>query len=316
MLLHTNNKVFNELVTATANDIGLADFQVEKDYFVSLFLKELSKHKDILIVFKGGTSLSKCYDVIDRFSEDIDLALQFPNAKAGQGLRKRLKQTIKQTIDSLGMTFLNETKVQSDRDFNRYEIGYAKNFPTDLEMVPHIVIETIVVYQPYPCLKLKVGNYISKYLMKEERHDLIQEYQIEPFDIMTQTIERTFIDKLFALCDYHLGKDYNRHSRHLYDIHMIWTSSKMDLNLVKKIIPDVIKDRQLLGISNYSCQPGKTPNKILEEIIDSNAYQRDYGGVTTKFIYKQVDYMESLKSLTEIVDQRVLPDTIPNYSHV
>jgi len=316
MLLHTNIKVFNELVTATANDIGLADFQVEKDYFVSLFLKELSKHKDILIVFKGGTSLSKCYDVIDRFSEDIDLALQFPYAKAGQGLRKRLKQTIKQTIDSLGMTFLNETKVQSDRDFNSYEIGYAKKFSADLAMVPHIVIETIVVYQPYPCLKLKVGNYISKYLMKEKRHDLIQEYQIEPFEIMTQTIERTFIDKLFALCDYHLGKDYNRHSRHLYDIHMIWTSSKMDLNLVKKIIPDVIKDRQLLGISNFSCQPGKNPTKILEEIIDSNAYQRDYGGVTTKFIYKQVDYMECIKSLTEIVNQCALPETIPNYSHM
>jgi len=316
MLLHTNEKVFNELITATANDIGLADFQVEKDYFVSLFLKELSKHEGIPIVFKGGTSLSKCYDVIDRFSEDIDLALQFPNAKAGQGLRKRLKQTIKQTIDSLGMTFLNEAGVQSDRDFNRYEIGYAKNLSTDLAMVPHIIIETIVVYQPYPCLKLKVGNYITKYLMKEERQDLMTEYQIEPFEMVTQTIERTFIDKLFALCDYHLGKDYNRHSRHLYDIHMIWTSRKLDLSLVNRIVHDVIKDRQLLGVSNYSCQPGKNPNQILAEIINTNAYLKDYSSVTTKFVYIQVGYNDCLVSLAEIIGQHVLPEIVPNWSSV
>jgi len=313
MFLHTDKKVFNELVTATANDIGLANFQVEKDYYVSLFLKELSKHNEVSIVFKGGTSLSKCYDVIHRFSEDIDLAIQFPNIKAGDGLRKRLKQAIKQTIGSLGMTFLNETKVQSDLDFNIYEVEYEKAFPNTSPMIQHILVETIVVYQPYPCENLKVGNYITKYLTKEGREDLIKKYQLESFEMITQTIERTFIDKLFALCDYHLERIYDRHSRHLYDIHRIWVSKKLNMDLMREKIPYIIRDRQLFGIANFSCQPGAKPNQILEEIIASNAYKQDYDSVTTLFIYKPVDYLECIQSLREIIGLKVLPNIIPKH---
>ena len=68
MLLHKDKDAFQELVIATASDLGLENFQVEKDYYVSLFLEELAKREsNISIVFKGGTSLSKCYSIIDRF---------------------------------------------------------------------------------------------------------------------------------------------------------------------------------------------------------------------------------------------------------
>ena len=88
MHLHTNKENFKEVIIATAHSSpGLQNHQIEKDYYVSLFLKELSKLENkIEIVFKGGTSLSKCYDVINRFSEDIDLTIKFPGAKAGRGV--------------------------------------------------------------------------------------------------------------------------------------------------------------------------------------------------------------------------------------
>jgi hypothetical protein len=160
MHLHTNEKDFRELIIAAASHtIGLQNHQVEKDYYVSLFLKELSKLKNnVEIIFKGGTSLSKCYDVIDRFSEDIDLTIRFPNTKAGRGLRKRLKENIIATIDQLGMTFLNPDEVESDRDFNHYEIEFERLFKSTPEMIPHIRIETIAVYRPYPCVKKPVSN--------------------------------------------------------------------------------------------------------------------------------------------------------------
>ena len=47
---------------------------IEKDYYVTLVLRELAKQVPNLL-FKGGTSLSKCYKIIDRFSEDIDITL-------------------------------------------------------------------------------------------------------------------------------------------------------------------------------------------------------------------------------------------------
>jgi hypothetical protein len=218
MHLHTNKKDFKELIVATAsNTPGLQNHQVEKDYYVSLFLKELSKiENNVEIVFKGGTALSKCYNVIDRFSEDIDLTIKFPHAKTGRGLRKRLKENIIATINQLNMKFLNSDEVQSDRDFNHYEVEFDRLFESTPEMIPHIKIETIAVYKPYPCIKRYVSNYITNYLSEiEEGPDLIKTYALDAFEMSIQSIDRTFIDKLFAICDYHLEKTPLRYSHDL-----------------------------------------------------------------------------------------------------
>lgn len=103
---------------------------------------------------------------------------------------------------------------------------------------------------------MEISNYITKYLKKNNRADLIEKYELTPFIMPIQTMERTLIDKLFAICDYHLEKEYNRYSRHIYDIHMIWNSGKLEKDIMRKIVPDVIKDRQLFGKKNISCQPG------------------------------------------------------------
>lgn len=316
MHLHTNKKDFRELIIATAsNTPGLQNHQVEKDYYVSLFLKELSKlENNVDIVFKGGTSLSKCYDVIDRFSEDIDLTVKFPNKKAGEGLRKRLKENILTTIEKLGMKLLNPEKVQSDRDFNFYDVAFERLFDETYEMISHIKIETIVVYKPYPCITREVNNYITKYLSKvEEGLDIIHTYQLHTFEMSVQSIDRTFIDKLFALCDYHLQKTYTRYSRHIYDVHMIWNSDFLDKRVVDNIMDDVIADRQRLLDYNPSVKPGLRPIEILKEIIDSKVYESDYHDITSGFIYKKVSYETCITSLKEIIEDKLLPNEIKKY---
>ena len=72
---------------------------VEKDTIQSMFLLELSK-SELPFVFKGGTSLSKAYNLIDRFSEDIDLSM---NRKPTESERKISKELIVSIANSLGM---------------------------------------------------------------------------------------------------------------------------------------------------------------------------------------------------------------------
>jgi hypothetical protein len=211
------------------------------------------------------------------------------------------------------MTLLNETDVRSGRDHNEYHIGFDNTFDGDGAMVPHIIVETIVVYRPYPCVNLTVSNYVTKYLFKANEYQLIAKYELEPFEMLIQSVERTFIDKLFALCDYNLEGKYNRYSRHLYDIHMIWSSQKLDIGLMKSIVTDVVKDRQRYGIRNLSCQPGAKPNEILKEIIERNVYENDYNEVTSKFIYKMVEYSVAVKSLWEIIDLNIIPSLVEIY---
>ena len=74
MKLHEDKKRFVEAITAASTMFGIEPALVEKDYFVTLFLQKAMERIPGL-VFKGGTSLSKCYKLIDRFSEDIDLTL-------------------------------------------------------------------------------------------------------------------------------------------------------------------------------------------------------------------------------------------------
>jgi hypothetical protein len=316
MLLHTNKEVFKEIITATAvNSKGLQNHQVEKDYFVSLFLKELSKlENDVDIVFKGGTSLSKCYNVIDRFSEDIDLTINFPDNKAGRGLRRRLKENIVSTIEKLGMKFLNPDDVQSRKDFNNYEVEFERLFDSTPEMIPYIKIETIAVYKPYPCESKKVSNYITKYLEQlEEGEELIEQYDLKPFEMNIQSIERTFIDKLFALCDYHLGGTYERYSRHIYDIHMIWNSGFLNKEVLDNIIDNVLSDRQRFSDRNLSSTPGSKPKEILREIIDTEVFRSDYENITLGFIYKKISYDICINSLEAILETDLLPEEVKEY---
>jgi predicted nucleotidyltransferase component of viral defense system len=76
MILHKNKEDFQDLVNITAEFFEIPEVYVEKDYWVTYILKNLSssEYKDN-VVFKGGTSLSKAYKLIDRFSEDIDLQI-------------------------------------------------------------------------------------------------------------------------------------------------------------------------------------------------------------------------------------------------
>ncbi|MCL1904667.1 MAG: nucleotidyl transferase AbiEii/AbiGii toxin family protein [Methanomassiliicoccaceae archaeon] len=74
MLLHNDKEKFVQLVDEVSIDRGIKVALIEKDYYITLFLKKL-KEKEPLLVFKGGTCLSKCFKLIKRFSEDIDINL-------------------------------------------------------------------------------------------------------------------------------------------------------------------------------------------------------------------------------------------------
>ena len=78
---------WKEVLETVSREIKKAEILVEKDTIQSMFLNELSK-VNLPFVFKGGTSLSKAYNLINRFSEDIDLSMQ---KKTTQTEKKYLK---------------------------------------------------------------------------------------------------------------------------------------------------------------------------------------------------------------------------------
>ena len=93
-MLHSNRELFEQTVLRTADATGIAASIIEKDYYVTEFLRKLTSYQPD-IVFKGGTSLSKCYKLIQRFSEDIDLNVE---DRPSEGQRKALKRIVETVV--------------------------------------------------------------------------------------------------------------------------------------------------------------------------------------------------------------------------
>ena len=74
MKLHNDKQAFSDTILSVSRELNIVPALIEKDYYVTLLLKAL-RDKIPGLLFKGGTSLSKCHKIIDRFSEDIDLTL-------------------------------------------------------------------------------------------------------------------------------------------------------------------------------------------------------------------------------------------------
>lgn len=115
---------WKEIVETVAREYGKSEIMVEKDTIQSMFLYELSK-SELPFVFKGGTSLSKAYNLIERFSEDIDLSM---NRRPTQSERIQSKEFIISIAEKLGLTLTNSEKIKSRYDYNKYIFTYDSMF--------------------------------------------------------------------------------------------------------------------------------------------------------------------------------------------
>ena len=88
--MHENKSDFCELLSKISHETAIPEWIIEKDYYITLILKSLAAKLPFL-VFKGGTSLSKCHKIINRFSEDIDLTLD--NEHFTQSKKRNKKYT-------------------------------------------------------------------------------------------------------------------------------------------------------------------------------------------------------------------------------
>ena len=102
MLLSDDKELFIQIVNDVFYKTGILQSYVEKDFFAISILKGLVSRNE-KFVFKGGTSLSVCQKVINRFSEDIDISYLDEHITVGQ--RKQIKQAFFDSIEAWCMTF-------------------------------------------------------------------------------------------------------------------------------------------------------------------------------------------------------------------
>lgn len=294
--LHNNKETFSQAINLVTNKNGIRPEIVEKDYYVTMILRLLSERLPF-IVFKGGTSLSKCHRAIKRFSEDIDITI---DTTISQGQKKKVKEAIEEVSAILGLSIPNIDKTRSRRDYNRYEIEYNPiDELDDVAVLPAVILETSYTAISFPVSELPVHNYIGD-MMVEEAPDYIERYALSPFTMKVQDISRTLADKVFAICDYYLQNKTEKHSRHLYDIYKLLPHVPQD-DSFKKLVKEVRQVRALSPVCSSAKQDVDVVD-LLKRIVSENVYKSDYENITENLLEEELNYETVIPALKQIAE--------------
>lgn len=300
MNLHEDREKLNQAVLLVAETLKMHPAIVEKDYFVTLILKKIVEQEPH-VVFKGGTSLSKCYKAIHRFSEDLDLSYDNGQQPVTQGMRRRCFKAVRTAIKNSNLRFLNEGEPQSKRVFNKFLIDYGSTVQHELTALrPHVQVETSFQVPCFPIEIKEASSYIYQYFEQERNIDVISQYGLEPFRVKVQTLERTFVDKVFAVCDYYLSDDISNHSRHLYDLHKLFPEIETNRNLV-----GLIREVRSFRAKDSRCLSARgncNINDILGEIIERSVYKNDYDEMKRQLLFEDVPYNDAIETLRRIMN--------------
>ncbi len=301
IMLHNDIDLFRDTIVKVAQEKGINESLIEKDYYVTIILNALAKRIDG-IVFKGGTCLSKCHKIIKRFSEDIDLTLDLTHFT--QSNKRNSNKQIVEVCDNLGFNIVNRDQVinHSHGNYNKYEIEYPALFKDNM-VKQNVQIEMVYIQKAYPDEIKSAISYIGEWFINNGKDNLLLELGIQPFDIKVQTLGRTFIDKVFAVCDYYLRNDSKRNSRHIYDLYKLYDSIAFN-DSFKKLINNVREDRKISKI-NLSAKEDVNINEVLMDIVNSKYYELDYNTITKQLLFESLDYEEAIKVLQKIIDSKM-----------
>ena len=332
--LWLNNELVDRLAMLQQTETehqGINQVAIEKDWWVTVTLKAIFQTdcRDSL-TFKGGTSLSKGFNIIERFSEDIDLAIShsfFGIEKSNKSQRDKLKklsrkyihETLSTQLDKqlkelgvTGYTIENVTQVQ-DRHGEWKPIDSDKD-PTVILLHSPSIVEDAISYIP-PRVKIEISC-LSMDEPTEERQiqSLIEETFAEEDTDAISTIRtvlptRTFLEKIFLLAE-EFQKERPRSvrmSRHLYDLERLMDTEYGWEALANRALYDAIVEHRrayyALKYVNYNLHAPATINFMIpEQAMES--WIADYADMRRFFIYgKSLEFDTLIQKMSELQER-------------
>lgn len=226
MNLHDHSDAFAELVAVAAETIGLPEIYIEKDYWVTHALKHLAQSSYIdAVVFKGGTSLSKAFRLIDRFSEDIDLALL--STSKSDSARKRLLKSVEAVMTKNLVSLKGDERESKGSKFRKTVYQYPRRVENNNfgQASSELLIEINAFTHPEPFERRKLQTLIAEVLVDKDQQVLIDQYGLQSFSINVLSAKRTLIEKMLGVIKDSYDDDpvakLSARIRHLYDICLI-----------------------------------------------------------------------------------------------
>lgn len=281
MNLHEDKFAFLNIINLVHEDSGIRSDILEKDYYVTLLLRELAgKQAELPAYFKGGTALYKAQKSIRRFSEDIDLTVCIDNCSNNQA-KKRLELATKK-YQSLPRTSRKE--LEDDRKGSItavYDYAPLVGIDSDdpLQRFGYVKVEGTSFTVSEPFTPLEIEPILYTYATEEQRQILQAQYDVGPFRINTIRLERIFADKIFAAEFYYERKMYDLCLAVVDD-----TFAKATFIQIEEIVEVLAREDRRASIPTYrfcnlqeeiagqSCACGAGAGKELPAFIDEDGF--------------------------------------------
>jgi hypothetical protein len=314
MNLHENISLYRDAIRFTAQQMNLKPEYIEKDYWVTyalftIFNNEIGKDT----IFKGGTALSKCYNMIERFSEDIDLVVLRREGETDSKLKSKLK-----AVSTIVETVLPEVTIEGithKMGMNRKTAhSYNKEFKGDYGQVRDVIIlesTWLGYYEPYTTKS--IVSFVGQMMMDNKQSDIAKENGLLPFDLLALEPIRTICEKIMSLVRFSYGEkpmdDLKKKIRHTYDLHQL-----LKQDVFSKFFHSTAFDEMLLKVANDDVASFKNNNKWLihhpnEALIFKDLenvwselkiiYNSDFKNLVYGEIPKEEAVLETLKMIQE-----------------
>ena len=226
MRLHTDKAAFGYIIDEVSSQHGIRRDVLEKDYYVTLLLKELThREKQGYAYFKGGTALYKALKSIRRFSEDIDLTVDIGDCVSGSQAKKRLVNATEK-FESLSRSATIENRRGSITCQYQYESLYALDEDDALQRFGNVRVEGTSFTVSEPIEEMVIAPHLYE-LSNDDRKAALSDYGVEPFGILTITRERIFTDKIFAAEFYFEREEFFDVSKHVYDLAVLMRDERI-----------------------------------------------------------------------------------------
>ena len=314
MKLHEDRNAFKVLLSNIHERTGYREDVLVKDYYVMLILEELSEKQQqgLPAYFKGGTALYKALKTTNRFSEDIDISVDTRECSRTQS-DKRLEQSAKKYV-SLRRN-VDESISHRSEVIAVYEYEPVSVFDADdaLQRFGKVKVESTSFTISEPVSDLEVSYMIYDLATEQEKAILTDVFGIKPFIVKTITIERIFVDKLFATEAYVLRSDIPHRAfeaaKHIYDLaFMVNQESIIKLLSTNELLKRLLSIRIAEERNRLDGIPDVLPKDFtfFESVAHNNAVKDAYRIMQNQYVLRDVDRIEFDAAISKINQIRIL----------
>jgi len=333
VFLQLSRQEQSQIFFQLSSTLGRSPAILEKDVWVCWILEQLfSMPADLIMVFKGGTSLSKVFKVINRFSEDIDITLDY----------RCLDNTLNPFDENISKTklkkFRDELKKCLKTKIHDVVAPYLKRKLKEQfgEKIAQIEVheEGEKLHIRYSSLINDTNDYLASHVLVEfggrnttkpnEKHSVCPDIAASIPDLLFPTAEvnvlspiRTFWEKatlIHVVCHKEWKDSCERQSRHWYDLAMLAENAIGEKALLNRdILIDVIKHKNIFFNSSHAhyemCNTGKlklvpTNPKTLKKLKSDLDNM-----VASQMFYAEQPSFEKIINTLEILEQKINDDS-------